>query len=152
MGAGVWTGGHNCNPLICIPVMCTRTLYDPAYCTTNKNYPKPGVPGSVLEVPRGGGVGGSSIVNGMLYGHGYRRNCDQWAEFGRDGWSSADVESLFKRIENYPQGNPDVRDHEGLIHINWFRDEQLCERFIDAVLAAGAEISKGDRASLGFQQ
>ena len=130
-------GGRNRNPFIRIPMMCAKILYNPKYCTHFPNDDEPQLKGRSLQVPRGRGLGGSSIVNGMLYVRGHRRDFDDWAASGCDGWAFADVLTLFKRIEAYAQGDPQVRGQHGPIHLRRFRDDPLCERFVNAVSEAG---------------
>ena len=51
--------------------------------------------------PRGWVVGGSSPVNGMLWVHGTPREYDLWAADGCPGWSYADLQPWFRRIESF---------------------------------------------------
>ncbi|GBN03666.1 Glucose dehydrogenase [FAD, quinone] [Araneus ventricosus] len=53
-----------------------------------------------FPVPRGKGLGGSSLINCMLYVRGNKRDYDQWADNGATGWSWNDVYSYFLKAEN----------------------------------------------------
>ena len=131
------TGGRNRNPLIRVPMMCARTLYNPKYCVNYLNDDEPQLPGRVMDVPRGRGLGGSSIVNGMLFVRGHPSDFDEWAALGCDGWSFTDVLPALKRIESFPDGDPQIRGQNGPIQIRRFRNDPLCATFIDAVQQAG---------------
>ncbi|CAN7939647.1 unnamed protein product [Ixodes hexagonus] len=56
--------------------------------------------------PRGKVLGGSSVLNYMLYVRGSPRDYDSWAEQGALGWSWADVRPYFLRSEH--NRDPDI--------------------------------------------
>lgn len=65
--------------------------------------PQPGLNGRSIYYPRGKALGGSSIVNGMIYMRGVAADYDGWQ---LPGWSYADVLPYFRRSE----GSRDRRD------------------------------------------
>ena len=73
-----------------------------------------------LHLPRGRLVGGSHALNGMIWARGHPADYDTWAYLGNVGWSWADVEPVFRRVEsvnptapNRSTGLQDVRtDYE----------------------------------------
>ncbi|KAH7888381.1 GMC oxidoreductase-domain-containing protein [Phlebopus sp. FC_14] len=67
----------------------------------------------------GRAVGGGSAVNFMVYVRGAASDYDQWAQFGNEGWSYADLLPLMKKIETY-EGEQDQPTHgySGPIHVS----------------------------------
>ena len=130
-------GGRNRSPFARVPMACTKLLADPRYCVEYPNASEPQLGSRSLVVPRGRGLGGSSVVNGMLYVRGHPGDYDEWQQLGCDGWSFADVLPAFKRIENYSDGEASLRGHGGAIDIRRFRSDFLSGKFIEAVGQAG---------------
>ena len=48
----------------------------------------------------GKGLGGSSLLNAMLYVRGNMKNYDDWAEDGATGWSYDEVLPYFIKLED----------------------------------------------------
>ncbi len=70
-----------------------------------------------MPVPRGKVVGGSSSVNGMVYVRGNRANFDSWAAEGNVGWDADSVNTAYKRMEDFEDGENDFRGAGGPIRI-----------------------------------
>ena len=52
-----------------------------------------------IYFPRGKALGGSSIVNGMIYIRGVPQDYDNWRQMGLDGWGYSDLLPYFKYSE-----------------------------------------------------
>lgn len=80
-----------------------------------------------LYWPRGKMIGGSSSMNAQMYVRGHRADYDGWGAMGNEGWSWADAERLFARIEQRADGpNPDT--DKGMQRIEAQRDPNRTTR------------------------
>jgi choline dehydrogenase-like flavoprotein len=86
--------------------------------------PQMGLNGRRGYQPRGRGLGGSSLINAMLYVRGHARDYDEWAALGCDGWSWADVLPWFRKAEDNIRGADDLHGRGGPLQVcdqNWTR-------------------------------
>lgn len=113
---------------------------------TNRHYnwgfwtePEPATDMRRIAVPRGKGLGGSTLINGMIYVRGQPQDYNRWAQLGCTGWGFADVEPVFRRIERYGGPDPDgLRGQEGPLPVSEVREKPaIAEAFIAAGEAAG---------------
>lgn len=70
--------------------------------------PQPHAAGRRLHLPRGRVLGGSHSLNAAIWVRGAPADFDGWAADGCPGWSWADVESVYRRIEQW-HGAADAR-------------------------------------------
>lgn len=63
--------------------------------------PSRGLGNTRLILPRGKALGGSSLVNGMIYIRGQKEDYDSWAALGNVGWGYADLLPYFKKAEDF---------------------------------------------------
>lgn len=100
--------------------------------------PEPHLQGRRIYAPRGRGLGGSSLINGMGYFRGQAQDFDDWATLGVSGWSWPEVLALYKKIESRPGATSSRRGTEGELHIS---DAQflhpVTSAFIEAAQASG---------------
>ncbi|MXZ81828.1 MAG: hypothetical protein F4Z15_10880 [Gammaproteobacteria bacterium] len=106
--------------------------------------PQKGMHGSRLYLPRGLGLGGSSLLNGMIYIRGNAKDYDRWARHGIRGWSYAEVLPYFKRLESVPHRTGSLyHGQDGPVGIvpspNHGRLNRL---FVEACVQAGACLSE----------
>lgn len=128
-------GGKPQSPWIRIPAGFTKLLVNPVYNWRFQTRPEDNVLGRTIAIPRGRGLGGSSLINGMIYVHGQPGDYDQWAALGATGWSAQTVLPYFTKLENYAFASGS-RGRQGPMHIDRVR-----ERFpiASAVLEAARE-------------
>ncbi|MFE3442728.1 GMC family oxidoreductase [Nocardia sp. NPDC059180] len=78
-----------------------------------------------IPMTRGRVLGGSSSVNGMLFVRGNKKNFDDWAAEGCEGWGYDGVLPYFKRMEDWEGGASDLRGAGGPIKVT--RNNDLTE-------------------------
>ena len=99
-----------------------------------------GIQNRKVYMPQGKILGGSSSVNGVVYARGIPAKFDEWAALGCSGWSFKDVLPFFKKMENYPKGNPDFRGTKGPLRISEVSQrDNLSEAFKLSCINAGIE-------------
>jgi choline dehydrogenase len=95
-----------------------------------------------MPVPRGKVLGGSSSVNGMVYVRGNRANYDSWAAEGNVGWDADSVNAVYKRLEDFEDGENTFRGAAGPIRVTRNRSpEEGSLQFLQATAdTVGCEI------------
>ncbi|XP_055603007.1 glucose dehydrogenase [FAD, quinone]-like [Uranotaenia lowii] len=58
-----------------------------------------GLRDGVCSWPKGRGLGGTSLINFLIYTRGHRRDYDDWAQAGNYGWTYREVLQYFKKSE-----------------------------------------------------
>lgn len=90
--------------------------------------------------PRGKVMGGSSVLNYMIYTRGNRRDYDNWEAMGNPGWGYDDVLPYFKKLENsrIKHASPEYAGKGGPLtvsEVEWKSD--VAKSFIEAGLELG---------------
>ncbi len=132
-------GGEARSPWISVPAGFYKLLTNPRYNWGFHTEPEPATHMREIAVPRGKGLGGSSLINGMIYVRGQPQDYDRWAQKSCTGWSHADVEPVFRRIEAYCGPDPDGRrGTSGPLPVCEVAERpRIAEAFIAAAEAAG---------------
>ncbi len=86
--------------------------------------------------PRGRGVGGSSLINAMIYMRGQPQDYDGWAAGGCAGWAWQDVLPLFRRSESNERGADPWHGASGPLHV---ADQRSPSGVAHAFVAAAQE-------------
>ncbi|XP_065084396.1 glucose dehydrogenase [FAD, quinone]-like [Ochlerotatus camptorhynchus] len=164
--------GERENLFVKVPVIAAylqSTSYNWGYLAEPQNYSCWGMIDQRCALPRGKGVGGSTLINYMMYVRGNRHDFDTWAAKGNPGWSYKDVLPYFKKSEKSfldisneyhgLDGPLDVRfaPHQtkmshiffnglqelGLPHVDYDGENQLGVSFLHANLRNGQRLSAG---------
>ena len=135
-------GGADHDPLIHVPLgmgkMHEHRLHDWGYDTE----PEPTLAGRRLKALRGKVLGGSSSINVMAWTRGSPGDYDRWARAGATGWSWAEVQPVFERIETWEEGTGNGRGGDGPVGVQWARtDDPLYEAWRGAAREAGWPIT-----------
>lgn len=149
-------GGDGRGFWIPIPAGFSKLLVDKRFNWRFSTAPEPNTLDRVIAVPRGKGLGGSTLINGMIYVRGQPADYDHWASLGAQGWSHADVEPYFRKLENYEKGGPG-RGTDGPMHIS---EVAVRHPLSEALLAAAAQdgqplnpdYNQGDQEGFGYYQ
>ena len=110
-------GGHDSSPAIHDPYRLGEIWHsadDWDYYTA----PQEHAAGRRLHLPRGKVLGGSHSLNAMIWVRCAPADYDHWAELGNEGWSWADVEPVFEKIEAYDGPATPGRGTEGLLPVS----------------------------------
>jgi choline dehydrogenase-like flavoprotein len=115
-----------------------RSRYNYAYETI----PQSRLDGRRGYQPRGRGVGGSSLINAMIYIRGQPEDYDGWADAGCSGWGWHDVLPLFRRAEDNARGADAWHGADGPLAVSDLREfSEITDAFLGAAVQAGHAIN-----------
>ena len=100
--------------------------------------PQAGFNGRKGYQPRGRGLGGSSLINAMIYTRGQPQDYDGWAGLGCKGWGWNDVLPYFKRAEDNARGADEWHGVGGPLRVSdlSYRNPAV-DAFVEACVQAG---------------
>ncbi|MEM7633455.1 MAG: choline dehydrogenase [Pseudomonadota bacterium] len=153
----VEAGGRDSSPWIHIPVGYFKTIQNPALNWMYRTASDPGLNGRKLNWPRGKTLGGSSSINGLLYVRGQAQDYDHWRQLGNAGWAWEDVLPLFKRAENWEDGESELRGGDGPLSVTHSRKSwKIVDAWVKAAQNAGfpynADYNGADQYGVGYFQ
>lgn len=122
-----------------LPVGYFRSIYDPRFSWQFPVEPEAATGSRAMTWPRGKALGGSSVINGLLYIRGQAADFDDWAQqHGATGWGYQEVLPYFKRSEAYEGGESEFHGAGGELGVSDLRnDHPYCEAWLDAGAQAG---------------
>jgi choline dehydrogenase len=95
---------------------------------------EPNMAGRKIYAPRGRGLGGSSIINGMAYVRGQPEDYESWRQMGNAGWGWEDVLPYFLKSEHRDGPRSEYHSTDGLW---WVSDPQIKHASVLDFIAAG---------------
>ncbi len=129
-------GGRDNGFWVPIPAGFSKLLTGRRYNWGFSTEPEAGTHERAIVVPRGKGLGGSTLINGMIFVRGQPQDFDGWAQSGNRGWSWEDVLPYFRKLERFSGGDRDLRGDSGPLHV---AEVAARNPLADAFVAAGAE-------------
>jgi choline dehydrogenase-like flavoprotein len=123
-----------------------------------QSVPQPQLDGRRISVPRGRGLGGSALINGMVYFRGNPRDYDEWAAAGATGWSYREVLPYFRKSEhNENFGSSSYHGRGGPMNVRSVtRPNPLNFSFFDALTSLGYsyrdDLNGADSEGMGLRQ
>lgn len=144
----VEAGGEDSYFWIHIPIGYLYTMNNPRTDWCFQTTEETGLNGRALSYPRGKGLGGCSIINGMIYMRGQARDYDHWRQLGNAGWGWDDILPYFLRSEDFFGGRDAMHSTGGEWRVESPRIAwKLLDAFRDAAHELG--IPKIDDFNLG---
>lgn len=152
----VEAGHPSANPWLHIPIGYFKTVGHPRHDWGFQCEPDPAMGDRQLPWPRGKGLGGSSLINGMLYLRGHRKDYDQWSALGNPGWDWDSVLPYFKRSAHREEGAGPTCGQGGPLWVANVPRDRLSDAFVEATkrtgLAETDNFNAGDNTGVGYFQ
>lgn len=98
-----------------------------------------------------------SSINAMLYVRGFRRDYDEWANQGLNGWGWDEIEPYLRAMEDYQAPSPYPRGHSGPVKVTKADNHHpLSDLLIDAAaqscIGATEDYNGADPSGIGLAQ
>jgi choline dehydrogenase len=142
---------HGWDFRIHMPAALTYPLTNNFYNWGYESDPEPHMNNRRVYQPRGKVLGGSSVINGMIFIRGNAMDYQKWAnEKGLENWSYEHCLPYFKRLENRLIGGDTYRGNEGPLYLTTPKcDNPLFKAFFESVQEAGYPLTDDVN---GYQQ
>jgi choline dehydrogenase-like flavoprotein len=151
-------GGSGKSLLVNVPGAIVLAQRSASHNWRFQSVPQAQLNGRRVSLPRGRGLGGSALINGMVYFRGHPRDYDAWSDAGARGWSFREVLPYFRKSEDNADFGPSVfHGRGGPINVrNVTRPNPLNFAFFDALaqlgFAARADSTGADTEGMALRQ
>ena len=145
------------HPFLHIPIGYGKIFYDERYNWKYHTAPEAHLNNRSIYWPRGKVLGGSSSINAMVYVRGHKQDYEEWNAVA-PGWSWADVEPMFRRMENWLGPSSTERGSAGPLGITDVADQvhPVTRAYVNAAAEAGipfnSDYNSGDMEGACFFQ
>jgi choline dehydrogenase len=120
-----------------------RSVRDSGAAWPYYTVPQRGTDDRVHLLDMGRVVGGSSSVNGMMYMRGATWDFDAWEALGNEGWGSDKVYETYRKLEDNPEGDPEVYGVGGPLKLSQvLPTHPLTQAFLAACAERGYQPTK----------
>ncbi|MDF2097301.1 GMC family oxidoreductase [Aquibaculum arenosum] len=131
-------GGEPSGFWIPIPAGFSKLLVNDRWNWRFWSEPEAATNNRTIAIPRGRGLGGSTLINGMIYVRGQPQDYDGWAQRGCPGWSFEEVLPYFRKLEDFDGPTHPLRARGGPLSLTEVKERpEVAEAFIAAAEAAG---------------
>jgi choline dehydrogenase len=110
-------GGEGRGAIVSVPAAVAMAQRSEALNWRFATEPQRELGGRRIAVPRGRGLGGSALINGMVYFRGHPSDYDAWARAGASGWSYREVLPYFLRSEHNENFGPPFHGRDGPMNV-----------------------------------
>ncbi|MCF5724124.1 GMC family oxidoreductase [Pseudomonas syringae] len=130
-------GGFSRDPWLNIPIGYAKTVGNPKHDWGFMSEPEPALNDRPIPCPRGLGVGGSSLINGMLYVRGHQRDYDQWEAQGCEGWGWDSMLKYFEKSMHYSSANLATSTSPNPLWITDLPKDKVSDAFVASAARVG---------------
>jgi choline dehydrogenase len=151
-------GGSGKSVFVDIPGTLVMAQRSAALNWRFQSTPQPQLNGRRMSLPRGRGLGGSALINGMVYFRGNPRDYDAWSAAGATGWSYREVLPYFRKSEHNENFGPGAYHGRGgpMTVRSVTRPNPLNFAFFEALTALGysyrEDLNGADSEGMGLRQ
>jgi choline dehydrogenase len=131
-------GGNDRWPTIHVPGMVEGLLGSRTFNWQYRGDADPTLNGRALTWAAGRVLGGSSSINGMVYGRGLPADYQRWVHAGNPGWGWDDMLPWFRKMEHWAGAPHPSRGSGGPLSVRRFRETNAaCYAAMEALVASG---------------
>jgi choline dehydrogenase len=151
-------GGSGRSMFVRVPGAIVMAQRSPELNWRFQSVPQPQLNNRRIAIPRGRGLGGSALINGMVYFRGNPGDYDAWAAAGAAGWSYREILPYFRRSEHNENFGPSVyHGRGGPMNVRSVtRPNPLNFAFFDALASLGFsyrdDLNGPDSEGMGLRQ
>ena len=150
-------GGRDLSPAIHVPGLVFEAIMGRTLNWHYKGLPDPTLNNRALTWAGGRVLGGSSSINGMVFGRGLPADYAAWVEAGNPGWGWNDLMPYFRRMETWTGQAHPTRGTSGPLRTRpHLEPNAACTAWAEGAAAAGVpfldDYNVGITEGMGYTQ